>query len=183
MSQNVDFLYRLRESFNEHQILLCFNGPMSRSLIEEIGKALKNYLAAEKAHPSSAMDVFAVYIEMTQNIRHYAQASGYDELTGAATVLVARDGQGHYVVQAGNLVERTDGERLLAQIQALAQMDAAQMKAEYKAQLRKPRDESAVTGAGLGLLDMARKAVSPLQGELVEAVDGRCFFSLRVVVG
>ena len=70
-------LFGLREHFNRSRILLCFNGPISRSLIEEIGNALKNYLQADSAQPSAAMDVFSAYVEMTQNIRHYALARGY----------------------------------------------------------------------------------------------------------
>ena len=97
-------LFGLREHFNRSRILLCFNGPISRSLIEEIGNALKNYLQADSALPSAAMDVFSAYIEMTQNIRHYALAQGYDEFDSSATIVVARDGEGRYVVQAGNLV-------------------------------------------------------------------------------
>ena len=31
-------LFSLRTHFNRNRILLCFNGPISRSLIEEIGK-------------------------------------------------------------------------------------------------------------------------------------------------
>lgn len=53
-------LFELRTHFNQSRILLCFNGPISRSLIEEIGSALKNYLQAEQAHISAAMDVFSV---------------------------------------------------------------------------------------------------------------------------
>ena len=90
-------LFELRAHFNRSNILLCFNGPISRSLIEEIGCALKNYLQADQAKVSAAMDVFSVYIEMTQNIRHYAQARGYDELAGSATVVVARNAQDRYL--------------------------------------------------------------------------------------
>lgn len=42
-------LISLREHFNRNHILLCFNGPTSRGLIEEIGNALKNYLHADNA--------------------------------------------------------------------------------------------------------------------------------------
>ena len=52
-------LLAMRESYTRQRILLCFNGPISRSLIEEIGHALRNYLHAEQAKPSEAMDVFA----------------------------------------------------------------------------------------------------------------------------
>ena len=113
-------LLAMRESYTRQRILLCFNGPISRSLIEEIGHALRNYLHAEQAKPSEAMDVFAVYIEMTQNIRHYANLKGYGEHEAAATVAIARNEDGHYVVSAGNLVERDDGQSLVRSIQAIA---------------------------------------------------------------
>ena len=87
-------LFSLRTHFNRNRILLSFNGPISRSLIEEIGNALRNYLQAENALPAAAMDVFSIYIEMTQNIRHYAQSRGYGDLESAATVIVAPSADG-----------------------------------------------------------------------------------------
>ncbi len=175
-------LFELRAHFNRSNILLCFNGPISRSLIEEVGNALKNYLQADQAQPSAAMDVFAVYIEMTQNIRHYALAHHYDEADSSATVVVARDDEQHYVVQAGNLVEHADGQALMAHVNTLASMDKSQLKAAYKTQLRLPRDETAASGAGLGLIDIARKSVQPLSATLTEVGDGRSFFSVRAVI-
>ncbi len=177
----LDF-FALRELFNRSRILLCFNGPISRSLIEEIGNALKNYLQADNALPAAAMDVFGVYIEMTQNIRHYALAQGYDDLASSATVVVARDGDGRYLVQAGNLVEPADGEALLRRVNELAALDKNELKAAYKAQLRQPRDENARSGAGLGLIDVARKAALPLSASLAPVNEGRAFFSLRAVI-
>jgi hypothetical protein len=178
---NID-LFTLRERFNRSQILLCFNGPISRSLIEEIGNALKNYLQADNAHPSSAMDVFGTYIEMTQNIRHYASQRGYNEQESSATVVVARDDAGHYLVQAGNLIEHEDADKLLQMINELAPLDKTELKARYKEQLRKPRDQNAISGAGLGLIDIARKSSAPLQADLADAGDGRKFFSLRAAI-
>jgi hypothetical protein len=173
-------LIGLRQHFNENGILLCFNGPTSRSLIEEIGKALKNYLQAENAHPSAAMDVFSVYVEMTQNIRHYTQALNYDDVDGAATILVAKNDDGQYVVQAGNLVEKPDGDALIYRIDALAKMDKEQLKAAYKTQLRQPRDEHG--SAGLGLIDMSRKSSVPLSASLTPFNECCCFFSLRATI-
>lgn len=175
-------LFELREYFNQRQMMLCFNGPISRSLIEEVGNALKNYLQADNAHPSAAMDVFAVYIEMTQNIRHYAQSRGYSDIDASATVVVARDQQGRYLVQAGNLVETADGEALVQRLHQIAAMDKAQLKVAYKEQLRRPKAENAVSGAGLGILDMARKAAEPLCTSLSPTADGRSFFSLRALI-
>ena len=175
-------LLSMRESYQRDRIMLCFNGPISRSLIEEIGKALRNYLDTQQATPSAAIDVFAVYIEMTQNIRHYARRHGYDDTQASATVAVAQDAEGRYLVSAGNLVEFADGERLVRIIEALGPLDSAELKAAYKKQLRRPRDAERESGAGLGLLDMARKASRPLKASLQALPDGQGFFSLTATI-
>ena len=174
-------LLTLRDNYLQQRIMLCFNGPISRSLIEEIGHALRNYLNSQSAAPSAAMDVFAVYIEMTQNIRHYARRQGYDEHTATATVAVARDPQGHYQVSAGNLVEAADGQRLVETVEHLAGLDAAELKQAYKQQLRRPR-EDAESGAGLGLIDMARKSSRPMAATLQALPSGLSFFSLTATI-
>jgi hypothetical protein len=175
-------LYVLRERFNQDRTLLCFNGPISRSLIEEIGTALKNYLETQQARPAEAMDVFSAYIEMTQNIRQYAAQQNYADADAAATVVIARDEQGRYTVTAGNRVELADGERLVERVRQLAAMDKTELKAAYKAQLRQPRDPAAASGAGLGLIDLARRASAGIEASLSPHGDGWGFFSLSVVI-
>ena len=119
---------------------------------------------------------------MTQNIRHYATGHSYGDLDSSATVVVARDDNKHYVVMAGNLIETADGIRLQAKVHELAQLDKTALKAAYKAQLRQPRHETAASGAGLGLIDMARKASQPLTATLTDTTCGRSFFSLCAVI-
>jgi len=175
-------LFELRDQFSRRRILLCFNGPISHGLIEELGNALRNYLTAEQVQPSAVMDVFGVYIELTQNIRHYSKARGYDENDSAVTVVVAREDDGRYAVQAGNLVERADGVALLDRVTELAVMDKVELKAAYKEQLRKPREEGALSGAGLGLIDVARKSSQPLAATLSDLGGDRVFLSVRAVI-
>ncbi|TAN52511.1 MAG: hypothetical protein EPN21_03645 [Methylococcaceae bacterium] len=175
-------LYALQQSYNQNGVMLCFNGPLTKSLIEEIGNALRNYLQNENASASTAMDVFAAYIEMTQNIRHYAARQGWNDSQAIATVVIAQDEAGHYTISSGNIVDAEDGRHLLNRIHGLAGMDKAQLKTAYKEQLRKPREEGAKTGAGLGLLDIARKATRPLICSLRPLADGLAFLSLIVVI-
>ncbi|USZ51337.1 biofilm regulation protein kinase SiaB [Halomonas sp. DN3] len=174
-------LLTLRDQFEKQRVLLSFNGPISHSLIEEIGKAIRNYLNSESAAPSAAMDVFSTYIEMTQNISHYATAMGYDEQRATATVAVARGEQGHYLVSAGNVVEHADGQRLMAAVEELGEMDAVELKRCYKQQLRKPREDGS-RGAGLGLIDMARKSCQPLQSNLTPLSDQQSFFCITATI-
>jgi len=175
-------LLTLREEYERQGILLCFNGPTSRSLIEEIGHALRNYMQADQAAPGAIMDVFAIYIEMTQNIRHYAAQRGYSEKQSHATVAIGKDEEGRYAVSAANVVEQADGAELVRRIEAISLLDKVQLKAAYKEQLRRPRDEHSTSGAGLGLLDIARKASAPLTTALTELPAAQALFCLRAVI-
>ncbi|HEY3284248.1 MAG TPA: biofilm regulation protein kinase SiaB [Armatimonadota bacterium] len=179
---NHDELLELREAYNEKRILLCFNGPFSQGLIEEIGSALKWYLESESTARSSSMDIFAVYVEIAQNIREYSAARRYGEAEASATVVVSRGDDGRYEVVAGNTVEAADAVTLRERIDALALLDKAELKAAYKQQLRRPRDEGDGSSAGLGLIDIARKSTDPLSCAVYPLAGGRVFFSLRVVV-
>jgi hypothetical protein len=182
MMEHTD-LYLLRETYNRKNILLCFNGPFSQGLIEEIGTALRKHIQSETASSTSALDVFAVYIEIAQNIREYSATREYSDAESSATVVISRDEEGRYSITAGNIVEAADGETLVARINALAEMDKAQLKAAYKKQLRQPRADSAPDGAGLGLIDIARKASAPISCALRPVSDGaQLFFSLQVVI-
>jgi hypothetical protein len=175
-------LYLLRETYNEKQILLCFNGPFSQGLIEEIGNALRKYMQTEAVSSSSSLDVFAVYIELAQNIQRYSSANGYGDSDSSATVVIGREGE-QYVISAGNIVEPADGEALVERINGLAAMDRAQLKAAFKDQLRKPHDPESDSGPGLGLIDIARRASVPYSCSLHPVNSGtRAFFSLRVVI-
>jgi len=172
-------LFALQQRYTDQGILLCFNGPLSSSLIEEIGKALRNHMESQAVTPSSAMDVFGVYIELTQNIRHYCQSQGW--LDAVATVVIARDAQGRYLVSAGNRVRPDDGQALRERVSALAALDKTALRAAYKEQMRAPRG-SGNSGAGLGLIDMARKASAPLQAGLQPLTGSDAFFSLTVTL-
>ena len=179
--QSLD-LFGMRESFNQQQIMLCFNGVFNASLIDEIGKALRNYMQGNQESPTAITDVFSVYIEMTQNIRFYSANQQFSDDKAIATIVVSRDGNG-YAVSAGNVVLRADGERLCARVESLNALDKAALKAEFKNQLRQPRSTlTGNNGAGLGLIDMARKATAPLSASLQAIDDVYSFFSLRVII-
>lgn len=175
-------LSSLRDFFTNERILICFNGPISRVLISEIGVALKEHIESTRDSLSTPMDVFSVYIEMSQNIRHYSSSRGYLEPDATATVVIAESVEGRYVVSAGNVVELADGETLLERVHHLASLDKPALKQLYKQQLRQPREPGAASGAGLGLIDVARKASEPLHGSLDHLAAGKAFFTLRAII-
>ncbi len=177
-------LFELKERLNEAGAHITFCGSFSHSIIEELGTAVREYLASSAIQKSAMMDVFSVYVEAAQNVRNYTEArlaAGADVRDAQASILViARSGE-HYEVHAGNVVEPVDAAALTERIDALRTLDRAALKAAFKAQLHVERPSEGGT-AGLGLIEMARRASAPLGYELTPLPDGRSYFSLRVVV-
>ena len=176
---NLQQLSDLQAFCSDHNILICLNGPNSQSLIEEVGKALRQHIASQ-TETTTAMDVFSIYIEMSQNIRNYVKLRNYDAQVASATVVIASYSPGHYSVSAANLIDAVDGPALLARISELGQLSKSELRQRYKQQLRS--QDHGGEGAGLGLIDMARRASEPMVATVEQRAGGHALFALRVAV-
>ncbi|MCP5158445.1 MAG: hypothetical protein H6974_14845 [Gammaproteobacteria bacterium] len=175
-------LVRLKDELGERGILISFSGPFSHSIIEELGKVVRNHLENTRLSRTAMMDVFAVYVEQAQNVgnylRHWEQEPSGERIASSGIVVIARDGE-RYVVSSGNLMVQIDVAPLVVYLEQLRALDKAGLKALHKQKLRQPLSEAG--GGGLGLIEMARKATMPLQYALT-TVDAGVFFTLRVVI-
>lgn len=175
-------LVRLKDELSERDILMIFSGPFSHSIIEELGNAVRNHLETAQLSRTVIMDVFAVYVEQAQNVRNYIcrweqQPDGV-RVVNSGIVVIARAGE-RYVISSGNLIAQADAAPLVARLEHLRTLDKNGLKALHRERLRQPLNGDG--GAGLGLVEMARKAALPLQYALT-TVDEYVFFTLRVVI-
>lgn len=174
-------LFQLREQFSKEGIMMCFNGPFSHSIIEEIGTAIRNHLAAENVARMAVQDVFAVYIEMTQNARNYLSGKAITVMNaGSATIVIAKQGE-EYAVTSGNVVMKEDIEELRGRIDQINSLDPDGLKKLIRQQLRSDIPPGKC-GAGTGLMEMAKRATSRLAYTIREIDGQHCFFTLTVKV-
>ncbi|HAS50537.1 MAG TPA: hypothetical protein DCS21_01795, partial [Gammaproteobacteria bacterium] len=109
-------LVRLKDELGERGILMIFSGPFSHSIIEELGKAVRNHLENALLSRTTMMDVFAVYVEQAQNVRNYLgrwqDAREGERFAHSGIVVIARDGE-RYVISSGNLMAQADAAPLV----------------------------------------------------------------------
>jgi hypothetical protein len=149
-------LLSLREELTRRDVLVCFNGPVSHGVIEEIGAAARHFLEAAAAEGAGALDVFAVYVELSQNMKAYLQRRVFASPEHAAvTILVSRAGD-RYAVTAGNVVATEDLPALLARLDGLAGLEKPALRALHKQRLRE--GPGAGGGAGVGLIEVALRS-------------------------
>lgn len=176
-------LFSLRQHLEEAGALLTFSGSFSHSLLEELGVAVRKYLESDQVQRSAMMDVFSVYVEASQNVRNYTalRLNDRDISLGQSSIIVIAKRETHYEVNAGNIIEKADVSPLQEQLATLAKLDKAGLKTLYKEQLRKEREPGSL-GAGLGLIDMARRSSAPLEFDFIDVDHDYSFFSLRVII-
>ncbi len=174
-------LLDLKHTFTQEGILIAFNGAFYHSLIEELGNAAKSYLESRDLRATTITDVFALYIEQTQNVRNYTARKNLGTWERDAAVVVIGYAGTEYTVSSGNYILKEDVPPLRDRLQAMDGLDRAALKRMYKEQLRREMPADA-TGAGLGLIDMARRAAEPLRYEFHEQDDRFDFFTLTAVV-
>jgi hypothetical protein len=124
---------------------------------------------------------------MTQNIIHYA----HDTLTppdqadeqlrwGCISVTLT---EGHYLLECANRVTSAQGEQLRQRIDSLIGLSNAEIKARYADAIRQETPDGS-KGAGLGLLTIARDALSPLDYRLLDdpARPGTAIFMIKATI-
>ncbi|WP_371376256.1 SiaB family protein kinase [Sporomusa aerivorans] len=181
MTMDLLDLQKLLQNFG---VLISFSGRFTQEIIEELGGAVKKYLETEATSQNDTYNVFAVFIEQTQNIKNYSslQSSSLagERIANSGIVAIGKSEEG-YFVSSGNLVATGDVALLAARLDEIASLDKTGLKKLYKEQLKKEIPPGC-SGAGLGLIDMARRASKPLHYSVVPLDETISFFTLKAYV-
>ncbi len=180
-------MYRYREDLKSQGVYLSVTGPFSQILMEGIANMLKQQMERDNIKRSIMMNVFGVVVEQVQNIIHYSAEIIPGDTVGEkrpevriGTLVIGYEDE-HYFVSSGNMVRNETVEPLKAKLSKLSTMTRDELKKYYKEQRRKPTEPGS-KGAGLGLIDMTRKASKPLEF-VFQAVDPQfSFFSIKIVI-
>ncbi len=159
-------------------MLFYYAGECTPAVIAAAADSLKARLATEDASGPAKRKLFSTFVEMAQNILHYAAATPATDGTlatprgaiGVGRVDMADTPEavhGHYWIVCSNPVDVDCVPRLTEKLNAVRAMSLEEIKQSYRdQQLRNPThsaDDPISKGAGLGLLTIARDSSAPLE--------------------
>lgn len=155
------------DAFRAHadaeQVLLHYSGDLSGSIISTLSDTVRARLDDTAPDRRVARRVFSAFVEMAQNILHYAhRPEGHD--SPLAMLTVVRDGE-RFAVMCCNRVRNEQIGRIRERVEQVRMLTLDEIKAAYRAQLRNDEHEeqdSESRGAGLGFLTLAREASEPI---------------------
>jgi Family of unknown function (DUF6272) len=184
-------LMKLRGLLHKQGVIFAYSGYVTEPVLSGVGEALKQKLTIDDADTKTLRSVFAVFVEQMQNIIRYSAEKAHPSLPPASDASALREIRygiltigkegGDYVVCAGNLVERSDVERLRAKLNKIRGMSKDELKALYKEQLR-AEPEQGSKGAGLGFMEIARRASKPIEFDFTDIGGDHSFFALKATI-
>lgn len=162
---------------------MSFKGAFAQPIIVEIGQTLRSKIAAQPVESITERTllmkkIFAVFVELAQNVMFYSAEQELDEYGKECGVgiLVISENAETYCVSSGNQIASADGERLSTLCESVRALSKEELKERYTEQRRLPRGSS--SGAGLGFLDVARRADLPLEYAITPLSGDRALFML-----
>ncbi len=168
----------------ERNIVLDFQGAMSQDMLVGMAELIRNKTSLETTKTSVIKKVFSVFIEMAQNIALYSaervQFNGSPGSDGVgAGIIVVTETEKIYTITSGNLVAKAAIPKITELCNTINTMDKEELKQFYKKQIKSAREHGR-RGAGVGLIDMARKSGNLIQYKVTPVDDLNSFLVLSV---
>lgn len=177
-------IQRFYHQLQDKGIIFSFSGPISQSLLEGIGHTLKQKMTLEDTSTNIIQKVFSIFVELMQNIINYsaqkitAEEAEHDISYG---VLIVGKEEDHFYIISGNYIQKDQEAALREKLTKIRSMDRDELKQFYKKQRRLQAD-NASKGAGLGFIEMARKASQPIEFEIARLENMYSFFVVKAII-
>lgn len=157
--------------------ILAFDGVLSQDAIVGLGDVLRSEL--HFYHPLSIVNkVFAIYIEMTQNILHYSNeridCNGKSIGQGSVYVIAVDDG---YELITTNLISEKQHRYLEKKCNLINSLSKEDLK-EFYLKRRRKIGETESKGAGLGFIDIVRRSGNPVVFQFEPVSESQFLFYL-----
>ncbi|KJU83978.1 hypothetical protein MBAV_003824 [Candidatus Magnetobacterium bavaricum] len=177
-------LYELYRQMLREKIVLCFSGPVSQHVVEGIGATLKLKMEIEDQDINTIQKVFSIFVEQMQNLMNYsAERISQDKDGGdlGIGIFVVGFKDERFYVRCGNKINNDKLNMIREQVDELRDLNADEIKALYRRRRKEPPPQDS-KGAGLGFIEMAKKASQPIEIDYTTVDETISFLSVTVYI-
>lgn len=169
-------LFDAYKQTTEDRVLLLYRGEMDQDTLIDLGSTLKSRLGGDK----KSKNIFAVFVELAHNLLHHSaeriqNEAGENIGTG---IIIVRERDDYFSIESGNLVNKEAVASLEASCHEVMTLDKERLRALFLE--RRKNSSLRSTGAGLGLIVVARKADYPPHFAFHSFDDRYSFFTVSV---
>ncbi len=157
ISQAVD----MRNTLRSNKVIMAYNGAVSDELMVTLADLLKTRMLSHD-NPKRSKLVFSVFMEAVQNLIWH----GRDRESPTGLIMITEEDDGVCVI-CGNRISRAKSTELGPRLEQLQSADKDTLRNLYREGIARSNEHEG-PGAGLGLLEIVRRAVSPISFTFVD---------------
>ena len=169
----------------KHDVDIIYTGSLWADGIEGLGTTLRRQMEFEDMSLPASLAVFSVFVELMNNMLMYSiekmDIEGHPGVSKGAFILASKNKI--YSAQSGNMIKTDNVEHIKNRIDYLNSLDKPAVRKFYKEKIKEKDVNSDSKGAGLGLIEIARRASAPIEYEFTPCGDDLTFMTISVTVG
>lgn len=173
-------IFTIYSEMDNEDILLAYKGDVTKELLSSIYSIVESHL--EKNHEAlrRKKKFYQVVVECLQNVYHHMEQPD-SEAGYAAIFLIGKGKDNSLRILTGNFISNAKREPLEKQIEKINAMTMEELRAYHLSKLSTAQ-LSEKGGAGLGIIEIARKSGNKLGYRFFPFSEHYSFFSLSVTV-
>jgi len=173
----MDLTRRLRDRLANEHLMFAYRGEVNGENSVMLLTLLDKEMELSEFGTQGRKRLFMFVLENLQNISRHGTSTDYDNMS---LVVYTKTDDG-YTVTTGNAIDVKEVAELRANLENINKLDPDKIREVYREML-KDSDMSHKGGAGLGLMEMARKTGNKLDFDFIPINDGYSYFILSKTV-
>ena len=169
----IRFTQGFDKKIKDSNILMIYKGDFARDSIMPIIAILEEQMRV-MTDESKSKSFFLILVELLQNVSRHAL-----NMSDRSGIFMISNEANSIGVHVGNIVDSSTKEMLDSRISELNALEPADLKTLYKKTLREGTF-SEKGGAGLGLIEIARKSSGPMEARFDPTTNDKHFFTFSV---
>ena len=162
MINNLDFVRELFLMMNQENLGYIYRGRFNQEITDNILRLTETNLQKQEGRSKVKKRIYSIMVEGLQNItRHQDNIQGIEKIEESFGIFIIQKVNDLYFITTGNIVDNEAIPKIKSLITKINKLNKDELKAYYK-QVLAEGSLSNKGGAGLGLIDMARKSGNKL---------------------
>ena len=179
-ARNKEIAYQLTKYVSNDSLEYIYRGNVNSAIAENILCLAENNIGQSREKILIRKRIYFIMVECLQNItRHQEKIT--DRKNDNEGLFIMRKKKFAYYITSGNLIKNDTIDSLKEKIEKINNLDAEELK-EYSRMVLDNGTFSSKGGAGLGLIEMARKSGRKFRYEFIKLDDEYSFFYLHLSI-
>lgn len=176
-TKNLNFAFEIFEGMQLDNLNYIYRGNFSQSITDNILQLTESNLTSAKENSKIKKRVYSIMVEGLQNITRHQEENVKDFSEQPGIFVIQKTGN-IYFITTGNIIENIKIPTVQNLLDKINSLEQDQLKDYYKEVLM-AGEFSDKGGAGLGLIEMARKSGNKLSYEFKKINEKLSFFYLH----